>query len=80
MRVKQLDCDQGTNSWNLVMKPTLDQETRYSEFNTIWWVAKLKKLQGGGFICSMTSLGGISYPYGYEVKSIQVHVSHAWDQ
>jgi len=36
MRVKQLDCDQGTNSWNLVMKPTLDQETRYSEFKILY--------------------------------------------
>ena len=36
VRVKQLICDKGTNSWNLVMKPTLDQETQYSEFKRLY--------------------------------------------
>jgi len=32
VRVKQLNCDKRTDNWNLVMKLTLDQETRYIEF------------------------------------------------
>jgi len=30
-RVKQLNWDKGTDNWNLVMKLTLDQETRYNK-------------------------------------------------
>jgi len=36
MRVKQLNCDKGTDNYNLVMKLTLDQETRYSEFKRLY--------------------------------------------
>ena len=36
MGVKQLDCDKGTDNWNLEMKLTLDQETRYSEFKKLY--------------------------------------------
>jgi len=32
---KQLNCDKGTDNWNLVMKLTLDQETRYNEFKRL---------------------------------------------
>jgi len=31
VRVKQLNCDKGTNNWNLVVKLTLDQETWYKQ-------------------------------------------------
>jgi len=36
MRVKQLNYDKGTDNWNLVMKLTLDQETRYNKFRRLY--------------------------------------------
>ena len=35
VRLKQLNCDKGIDNWNLVMKLTLDQETRYNEFKRL---------------------------------------------
>ena len=44
VRVKQLNCDKGTDNWNLVMKLTLDKETRYSEFKRLYDVQGLKRI------------------------------------
>ena len=38
VRVKQLNYDKGNDNWNLVMKLTLDQETRYSELKRLYAV------------------------------------------
>ena len=42
VKVRQLDCDKGINSWNSVMKLTLDQETRYKKFKRLRCVASKK--------------------------------------
>ena len=44
VRVNQLNCDKGTDNWNLVMKLTLDQETQYSEFKRLYDVQRLKRI------------------------------------
>ena len=35
VRVKQLNRDKGIDNWNLVMKLTLDQETRYNYWRSL---------------------------------------------
>ena len=35
VRGKQLNYDKGTDSWNLVMELTLDQETCYNKFKRL---------------------------------------------
>ena len=36
VRVKQLNCDKGTNHWNLVMKPTWIKRFGTSEFKRLY--------------------------------------------